>query len=109
MTQYTDLGPLMKDLISGMIAANFTPEEAIHQFDQAYLSMILEQENGNVCRAARRAGIHRNSFSRRLDPRLMAKVRENCRLYRKNRMTQLMLRGLKVPRVRPEQESRVAA
>ena len=37
---------------------------AVHGFRREYLRKALANNGGNVCRAARFAGIHRNVFSR---------------------------------------------
>ena len=94
---FPSLRKQMKQLAVQLVRAYLTPSETIPEFDELLLATILEEEHGNICRAAKRAGLHRNTFSRRLRPEVIAKVKQECR---RRQREQPVLRGLRtVPQV----------
>lgn len=93
-THYTELGPQMRKLVSGLIANDFTRDQAIERFDQVFLEEVLRAEHGNVCRAAKRLGVHRNTYNRLLPQKIITTVRNDCRWYAKR---QPELKGLRYP------------
>lgn len=54
-------------LVSNLLATPLSPSEAETLASDFLLLVVLERNKGNVCKAARDFGMHRNTFSRRLD------------------------------------------
>ncbi|HVJ05058.1 MAG TPA: helix-turn-helix domain-containing protein [Candidatus Saccharimonadales bacterium] len=58
----------MKDqleaLISQMYQSGILYSEAVREFRKRFILTVLEQNNGNQCKAARQLGMHRNTLSR---------------------------------------------
>jgi DNA-binding NtrC family response regulator len=72
--------------------------EAVREFRKRFILTVLEQNNGNQCKAARQLGMHRNTLSRtiaelKLDVRA---VRAGTR--RPPRSEKPMLMGKKIAR-----------
>lgn len=61
----------MKDqleaLIMQMYKSNILYSEAVREFKKKFILTVLQENNGNQCRAARELGMHRNTLSRNLD------------------------------------------
>lgn len=61
----------MKDqleaLIMQMYKSNILYSEAVREFKKRFIVTVLQENNGNQCRAARELGMHRNTLSRTLD------------------------------------------
>lgn len=91
-THHTELGKTLKELAAGLVKAHMTREEAKQKFDTAFLEAVLQAANGNLCKAARRAGVHRNSYARLLPAEKISRIRKDCRWYQKCQPT---LRGLR--------------
>ena len=60
----------MKDqleaLVLQMYRSNILYAEAVREFKRRFIITVLEENNGNQCRAARQLGMHRNTLSRTL-------------------------------------------
>ena len=41
--------------------------EAVREFKKRFILTVLEENNGNQCKAARELGMHRNTLSRTID------------------------------------------
>ena len=58
----------MKDqleaLILQMYKSNILYSEAVREFKKRFILTVLEENNGNQCRAARQLALHRNTLSR---------------------------------------------
>ena len=58
----------MKDqleaLILQMYRTNILYDEGVREFKKRFILTVLQQHNGNQCRAARELGMHRNTLSR---------------------------------------------
>lgn len=58
----------MKDqleaLVQQMYKSNILYSEAVREFKKRFIATVLEENNGNQCRAARQLGMHRNTLSR---------------------------------------------
>lgn len=58
----------MKDqleaLVSQMYQSGILYSEAVREFRKRFILTVLEQNNGNQCKAARQLGMHRNTLSR---------------------------------------------
>jgi DNA-binding NtrC family response regulator len=104
-----DLTPKMKELARALLRIDYTRDEAVGLFQKAYLIALLEQEGGNLCRAAKRTGFHRNTWYRLLDPVVIADIKFRCRQMKQNKMAQMPLRGLKYPAPRVKEISKQVA
>ncbi len=60
----------MKDqleaLITQMYKSGILYSEAVREFKKKFISTVLEENQGNQCKAARELGMHRNTLSRTL-------------------------------------------
>ncbi|MCL5006385.1 MAG: histidine kinase [Acidobacteria bacterium] len=60
----------MKDqldsLINQMIEKDIYFEEALSEFQRRFIKKVLEKSNGNLSKAAKTLGIHRNTLSRKI-------------------------------------------
>ena len=60
----------MKDqldaLINQMIERDIYFEEALGEFQRRFIKKVLENSNGNLSKAAKALGIHRNTLSRKI-------------------------------------------
>ena len=58
----------MKDqleaLVSQMFKSGILYSEAVREFKKRFIVTVLEENNGNQCKAARQLGMHRNTLSR---------------------------------------------
>lgn len=58
----------MKDqleaLVLQMYKSNILYSEAVREFKKRFILTVLQENNGNQCRAARSLGMHRNTLSR---------------------------------------------
>ena len=58
----------MKDQLEALVAQMYQSgilySEAVREFKKRFILTVLEQNNGNQCKAARQLGMHRNTLSR---------------------------------------------
>jgi len=54
----------LEALISQMYQSGILYSEAVREFRKRFILTVLEQNNGNQCKAARQLGMHRNTLSR---------------------------------------------
>ena len=58
----------MKDqleaLIQQMYNSGILYSEAVREFKKRFILTVLQESNGNQCKAARKLGMHRNTLSR---------------------------------------------
>jgi Fis family transcriptional regulator, factor for inversion stimulation protein len=54
----------LEALILQMYKSNILYSEAVREFKKRFILTVLEENNGNQCRAARQLGMHRNTLSR---------------------------------------------
>lgn len=58
----------MKDqleaLVSQMYKSGILYSEAVREFKKRFIITVLQENNGNQCKAARQLGMHRNTLSR---------------------------------------------
>jgi DNA-binding NtrC family response regulator len=57
---------LLEQLVTEMVAKGVHYEDARHEFDRRFISAVIEQCDGNLCRAADTLGVHRNTLARRV-------------------------------------------
>lgn len=63
MTIRTQLDALVRE----MVAKGILYEDASAEFERRFVAFALEESAGNIGRAAERIGLHRNTFSRKVD------------------------------------------
>jgi len=56
----------LEALIEMMVGRGILLEEALAEFEKRFIRRVLEHERGNLCRAAKVLGIHRNTLSRKV-------------------------------------------
>jgi Fis family transcriptional regulator, factor for inversion stimulation protein len=60
--------PSVKDQLEALVAQMYQSgilySEAVREFRKRFILTVLEQNNGNQCKAARQLGMHRNTLSR---------------------------------------------
>jgi DNA-binding NtrC family response regulator len=56
----------LDELIEIMIAGEIRYPEAKHEFEKRFVAIVMEQERGNLSRAAKALHIHRNTLSKKL-------------------------------------------
>lgn len=61
-----DLHRLVVSLVEPAFAADLEMQELVEAVEKEYLLQLLAATHNNQCAAARRAGMHRNTFSRKL-------------------------------------------
>jgi len=54
----------LEHLVSQMYQSGILYSEAVREFKKRFIVTVLEQNNGNQCKAARQLGMHRNTLSR---------------------------------------------
>jgi Fis family transcriptional regulator len=54
----------LEALILQMYRTNILYDEGVREFKKRFILTVLQQHNGNQCRAARELGMHRNTLSR---------------------------------------------
>lgn len=73
----------MKDqleaLINQMYKSGILYSEAVREFKKRFILAVLQENNGNQCKAARELGMHRNTLSRtiselKLDMRMVRDI-----------------------------------
>jgi len=56
----------LEALVSQMFKSGILYSEAVREFKKRFIITVLEECNGNQCKAARELGMHRNTLSRTL-------------------------------------------
>jgi len=54
----------LEALVQQMYKSNILYSEAVREFKRRFIAVVLEENKGNQCRAARQLGMHRNTLSR---------------------------------------------
>ena len=54
----------LEALILQMYKSNILYSEAVREFKKRFILTVLEENRGNLCKAARELGMHRNTLSR---------------------------------------------
>ena len=57
----------LETLIATMVDRGILLEEAKTEFEKKFIKRILDRSNGNLSRAAKELGIHRNTLSRKVE------------------------------------------
>jgi two-component system response regulator GlrR len=53
-------------LVQQMIDRGIPFDDAQREFERTFLTRVLAKTNGNVCKAAKMTGLHRNTLSRKI-------------------------------------------
>ena len=70
----------LEALVVQMFRSGITYSEAVSEFKKKFILTVLQDSNGNQCRAAQLLGMHRNTLSRTItDLKLDAKALRNGR------------------------------
>jgi Fis family transcriptional regulator len=56
----------LERLVDEMVAKGIRYEDAHREFEKKFISHVLSQADGNVCKAADLLGMHRNTLSRKM-------------------------------------------
>jgi Fis family transcriptional regulator, factor for inversion stimulation protein len=57
---------LLDQLVNEMVARGVHYEDAKREFDKRFITKVLDNTDGNLCRAADKLGVHRNTLSRKI-------------------------------------------
>ena len=57
---------LLDQLVSEMVARGVHYEDAKREFDKRFITRVIDHAEGNLCRAADKLGVHRNTLSRKI-------------------------------------------
>jgi DNA-binding NtrC family response regulator len=56
----------LEQLVEEMVAKGIGYQDALREFDKRFIAQVLAKADGNLCQAADRLGIHRNTLSRKI-------------------------------------------
>jgi transcriptional regulator with GAF, ATPase, and Fis domain len=65
----------LEALVAQMYKSGILYSEAVREFKKRFIMNVLQENNGNQCKAARELGMHRNSLSRTIEE-LQIDIRE---------------------------------
>jgi len=54
----------LEALVLNMYRSGILYNEAVREFKKKFIQTVLQENNGNQCKAARELGMHRNTLSR---------------------------------------------
>jgi Fis family transcriptional regulator len=57
---------LLDQLVTEMVARGVHYEDARREFDKRFIAKVIDDADGNLCRAAETLGVHRNTLSRKI-------------------------------------------
>jgi Fis family transcriptional regulator len=57
---------LLEQLVAQMVEKGVHYEDALREFDRRFITTVVEQSDGNLCKAADTLGVHRNTLSRKI-------------------------------------------
>ena len=57
---------LLDQLVNEMVARGVHYEDAKREFDKRFIAEVIDHADGNLCRAADKLGVHRNTLSRKI-------------------------------------------
>ena len=57
---------LLDTLVSEMVARGVHYEDAKREFDKRFITKVIDNADGNLCRAADKLDVHRNTLSRKI-------------------------------------------
>ena len=57
---------LLEQLVTEMVTRGVHYTDAQREFDKRFISCVIEQHDGNLCKAADSLGVHRNTLMRKV-------------------------------------------
>ena len=57
---------LLDQLVNEMVARGVHFEDARREFEKKFLTSVIDQSEGNLCKAADTLGVHRNTLARKI-------------------------------------------
>lgn len=57
---------LLDQLVGEMVARGVHYEDALREFDKRFITKVVDAADGNLCRAAVKLGVHRNTLARKM-------------------------------------------
>jgi Fis family transcriptional regulator, factor for inversion stimulation protein len=54
----------LENVVLRMYAAGLSCSEAVREFQKAFILLVLKDQRGNQCKAAKKLGVHRNTLHR---------------------------------------------
>jgi DNA-binding NtrC family response regulator len=57
---------MLDTLINEMIARGVHYEDALREFDKRFVTKTIDAADGNLCKAADKLGVHRNTLARKM-------------------------------------------
>jgi Fis family transcriptional regulator len=57
---------LLDRLVGMMVETGIRFEDAQREFDKRFISRVVQESDGNVGKAAKRLGVHRNTLTRKI-------------------------------------------
>jgi DNA-binding NtrC family response regulator len=57
---------MLDQLVSEMVARGVHYEDAKREFDKRFITRVIDNADGNLCRAADTLGVHRNTLARKI-------------------------------------------
>jgi Fis family transcriptional regulator len=57
----------LEALVNQMYKSGILYSEAVREFKKRFILAVLQENNGNQCKAARELGMHRNTLSRTIN------------------------------------------
>ncbi|HEX4912778.1 MAG TPA: helix-turn-helix domain-containing protein [Vicinamibacterales bacterium] len=60
------MNKLLDQLVTEMVARGVHYEDARREFDKRFIAKVIDNADGNLCRAAETLGVHRNTLARKI-------------------------------------------
>jgi Fis family transcriptional regulator len=57
---------LLDKLVGMMVETGIRYEDAQREFDKRFIARVVQESDGNLVKAARRLGVHRNTLARKI-------------------------------------------
>jgi Fis family transcriptional regulator len=57
---------LLDKLVTEMVEKGVHYEDAQREFDKRFITQVVVKSDGNLCKAADKLGVHRNTLSRKI-------------------------------------------
>ena len=57
---------LLDQLVNEMVARGIHFDDAQREFEKKFLACVIQQCDGNLCKAANALGVHRNTLARKI-------------------------------------------
>ena len=57
---------MLEQLVGEMVDRGIDFVDAQREFEKRFIARVIQKHNGNLCKAADKLGVHRNTLSRKL-------------------------------------------